>query len=145
MQSKKQDPLSSRALLERIRLDATQAANLLLDDDPLDSPLEALAQALTERYQALKRRHCFQPGDLVCWKPGLRNRLFPRADRPAVVLEVLAVPVLDSETETGSTYCREPLDLVLGVFLDEGEHRGDFLSWHFDSRRFQPWTQGDRS
>lgn len=53
--------------------------------------------------------------------------------------------LLDSDTETGSTYYREPLDLVLGLFLDEGEHRGDFLSWHFDGRRFEPWMQGGRA
>jgi hypothetical protein len=69
MKSRKQDPLSSRALLERIGLGDPQAAGLLLDDDPLD--------------------------------------------------------------------------LVLGLFLDEGEHRGDFLSGHFDGRRFQPWLEGE--
>lgn len=143
MSPKKNDPLSSRALLQRIGLDDDGAANLLLEDDPLESPLQSLAQALTQRYESLNTRHAFVPGDLVCWKPGMRNRRFPRDGRPAVVLEVLATPVPDSDTESGSTYFREPLDLVLGLFLDEGEHRGDFLSWHFDSRRFQPWTEGE--
>ena len=141
----KQDPLSSRALLERIGLGDPQAGGLLLDDDPLDSPLDALAQALLERYQSLNTCHAFKPGDFVTWKPGLRNRRYPRNGRPAVVLEVLATPLLDSDTESGSTYYREPLDLVLGLFLDEGEHRGDFLSWHFDGRRFQPWLEGEQA
>jgi len=145
VEPRKKDPLSSRALLDRIGLGDPQTAPLLLDDDPLDSPLDTLAQALVERYQSLEARHTFRPGDLVTWKPGLRNRRYPRDGKPAVVLEVLAAPLLDSDTETGSTYYREPLDLVLGLFLNEGEHRGDFLSWHFDGRRFQPWSQGGRA
>ena len=145
MKPHKPDPLSSRSLLQRIGLGEGDSANLLFDEDPLDSPLQSLAQALTQRYQALNTRHRFKPGDLVCWKPGMRNRRYPRDGRPAVVLEVLAEPLFDSDTETGSTYYREPLDLVLGTFLDEGEHRGDFLSWHFDGRRFQPWSEGEQA
>ena len=143
MKPHKNDPFSSRALLAQIGLGETQGVNLLLDDDPLDSPLESLAHALLQRYEALNTPHTFKPGDLVCWKSGMRNRRFPREGNPAVVLEVLATPHLDSETETGSTYYREPLDLVLGLFLEEGEHRGDFLCWHFDSRRFTPWALGE--
>lgn len=143
MSHKKTDPLSSRSLLQRIGLNELEASELLLDDDPLDSPLQALAQALIQRYETLNTRHAFAPGDLVCWKPGMRNRRWPREGRPAVVLEVLPTPVTDSESETGSCYFREPLDLVLSLFMDEGEHRGDFLSWHFDSRRFQFWRDGE--
>ena len=141
----KPDPLSSRALLQRIGLGEGSAANLLFDDEPLESPLRSLASALTERYQLLNQRHVFKPGDLVCWKPGMRNRRFPHPGKPAVVLEVLATPILDSDTEAGSTYYREPLDLVLGLFPDEGGHRSDFLSWHFDGRRFQPWSEGEQA
>ena len=144
MDEKKRNPLSSRSLLERIGLNENGTGNLLFEDDPLESPVEAFAQALRARYESLSQRHAFKPGDLVFWKPGLRNRRYPRNDKPAIVLEVLERPVTDDETETASTYFREPLDLVLGVFLDEGEHRGDFLSWHFDSRRFQPWKQGEQ-
>jgi hypothetical protein len=35
----------------------------------------------------------------------------------------------------------EPLDLVLGLFIDSGPARGELLTWHFDSRRFQSWTR----
>lgn len=143
MKPSKPDPMSSRALLQSIGLGEGSSANLLFDDDPLDSPMQSLALALTERYQALTGRYVFKPGDLVCWKPGLRNRRFPCGGRPAVVLEVLTTPVLDTDADSGSTYYREPLDLVLGLFLDEGEHRGNFLSWYFDGRRFQPWSEGE--
>lgn len=140
MNAKKSDQLSSRTLLERIGLSDEQSINFLLDEDTLESPIDALLQALTDRYTALQQHNDFKPGDLVGWKPGLRNRRFPQQDKPAIVLEIISNPVFDSDAEAGSTYFREPLDVVLGVFLDEGEHRGDFLRWHFDSRRFRPWA-----
>lgn len=142
MSTNKPDPLSSRSLLARIGLDDEHAMNFLLDEEFGEAPMEALLQALTDRYNALQQSHDFKPGDLVGWKPGLRNRRFPRQDRPAVVLEVLASPIFDNEADAGSTYFREPLDIVLGVFLDEGEHRGDFMRWYFDSRRLRPWGRG---
>lgn len=144
MADRKSNPLSSRALLERIGLHDQGMANLLLEDDTLDSPLDALAQALQARYDSLNTRHLFKAGDLVFWKDGLRNRRYPRNGKPAIVLEVLQRPVIDDEEDSGSTYVRELLDIVLGSFIDEGEHRGDFLSWHFDSRRFEPWQQGEQ-
>lgn len=143
MTPKRTDPLSSRELLQRIGLDNGAAPNLLLGEDDFDSPIDTLAQALQERWQSFHTAHTFKPGDLVSWKPGLRNRRFPRYGAPAIVLEVLDEPVRDNEKDSGNTYFREPLGIVLGLFLHDGEHRGDFLSWHFDARRFQPWQQGD--
>lgn len=130
--------LSSRQLLNRIGLgeDAPQ----LLDDEEYDAFAGDLAPVLRERYQALTRRHTFAPGDLVTWKAGMANRNHPKPGRPAIVVEVLAQPVYDSELNSGSTYYREPLDVVLGVIWEEGEPRGEFVTFHFNSQRFEPYT-----
>jgi hypothetical protein len=140
--NRKDRTLSSRELLERIGL-GEEPQQDLLQDEPLDSLLEDLqgdlGTVLDERYAGLMRRHPFKPGDRVTWKPGLQNRRVPLAGQPAVVVSVLDEPVLDNEQESGSTYFREPLDLVLGVIWDKAPHRGDFVLFHFDSRRFQPW------
>ena len=144
MRDKNPGPLSSRDVLQRIGLDDDGHRNLILDDDDLlDSPLEGLATALKQRFESLNTPHRFKPGDIVRWKPGFQNRRFPRIDKIAIVLEVLPEPVFDTEKDSGCTYYREPLDIVLGLFLDSGPHRGDFLNWHFDSRRFELWTEGD--
>lgn len=144
MRDKKPGSLSSRDVLQRIGLDDDSHLNLLLDDeDLLGSPLDGLAAALKQRFEHLNTPHRFKPGDLVRWKQGFQNRLFPRPDKIAIVLEVLPEPIFDSEKDSSCTYFREPLDIVLGLFLDSGPHRGDFLSWHFDSRRFELWTEGD--
>ena len=142
MTAKKTPPLSSRALLAKLGIDEAAPELLLFDDEPLGSPLDNLAAALRERFEGLTHSHSLRPGDVVSWKPGLRNRRWPSYGKPAIVVETFATPVYDGETNSGSPYFREPLDVALGVFVEDGEHRGDFLVWHVDSRRLQPFTDG---
>lgn len=93
---------------------------------------------LTASGKALLQTHRFMPGSLVRWKSGLRNRTRPEYDEPAVVVEVLDRPVLDKETDSGSPYFQEPLDLLLGIIDEEG----DFVIFHYDRRRFEPFPAG---
>lgn len=141
--ARKDRPLSSRELLSRIGL-SEDAPNDLIQNESLDDLLHGLegdlGGVLRERYARLNQSHRFKPGDLVTWKPGLMNRRVPLRGQPAVVVSVLAEPILDTETESGSTYFREPHDLVLGVIWDKEPGRGDFVLFHFDSRRFEPWV-----
>lgn len=131
--------LSSRDLLERIGCNSLDAGSsgyaefsAEIEDD--------LSATLRRRYEALMRPTRFEPGMVVRWKPGLRNRRWPHDDQPAIVIEVLSEPILDHSEDPGSPYYREPLDLVLGHFIDRGEARGDFLTFYVDGRRFQPWS-----
>jgi hypothetical protein len=132
--------LSSRELLARIGL-SDESSTDLLDDEPFEDLRGDLGAALRERYQSLMQRHPFAPGDLVTWKPGLKNKRTPRYDQPVVVIEVLETPVLDREDEAGSTYFREPLNLVLGLIWDSNPGRGELVTFHYDGRRFQPWSE----
>ena len=138
--SRKNQDLSSRELLARIGL-SEEHPQELLDDEPLEDLQGALGGALRERYQLLMRPQRFAPGDLVTWKPGLKNHRIPRYGHPAVVVEILETPVFDSDRDAGSPYFREPCDVVLGLLLDDGPARGELFTWHFDSRRFQPWQE----
>ena len=140
MSRKKNQDLSSHELLARIGLSEVRPLDLL-DDEPLEDLRGDLGAVLRERYQSLVARHHFIPGQLVAWKPGLKNKRIPHYGQPAVVIEVLETPVLDCEGEAGSTYFREPLDLVLGLLWDEGPARGEFVTFHYDSRRFQAVTE----
>lgn len=135
----KDQSMSSRELLARIGL-SDDSSHDLLDDEPLDNLTGDVGPALRTRCRSFQERHVFAPGDLVTWKPGLKNRCVPRYGHPAVVVGVLDQPVIDDQQESGSTYFHEPLDLVLGLFWESGPARGEFLTWHFDSRRLQPWT-----
>lgn len=135
-QDKKQ--LSSKQLLEKIGCNALADSNLGLldDDDGLDGDLTA---SLRERYHQLKIvKHTLRPGMVATWKPGLKNRRWPAYGKPLIVVSVLDSPVYDTD-ESGSTYFREPLDMIVGLFLDSGEHRGEFCTFHASSERYQPW------
>ncbi len=135
--SRKNRDLSSHELLARIGL-SDETPGRLLDDEPLDDLRGDLGAALRERYRRLLQPHRVSPGELVTWKPGLKNKRYPRYGHPAVVIEVLETPLLDREDDAGSTDFREPLDLVLGLIWDDGPSRGELVTFHYDSRRFQP-------
>ena len=102
-------PLSSRELLSRIGL-SEDAPHDLIQHESLDDLLQDLhgnvGGVLRERLRRLQQPHRFQVGDLVTWKPGLKNRRVPLTGQPAVVVALLDEPLLDSEQESGSTYYR---------------------------------------
>jgi hypothetical protein len=90
---------------------------------------------LKELYEAFERAHSFQPGQIVRWKKGLKNRKRPDYDEPVVVISTWNDPLYDQTQESGSTYFREPLTIILGMIDNDGE----LISFHFDSRRFEPY------
>jgi hypothetical protein len=94
--------------------------------------------ALRETCNAFHARETFKPGDVVRWKERLRNRSMPPYDIPAVVVEILPEPILDTESSSGTTSFREPLDIVIALYVDSdsGEDEGVGI-YHFDSRRFE--------
>lgn len=125
--------LDKETFAQFMRLMRTEAG----DDSQLHEDhdmLEHKAAKARRMYERFMRRHVFQPGQLVRWKPELKNRKFPAYGECGVVVSVLPEPVMDAGNDSGSQYFREPLDIVLG-FVD-GE--GDFITYHFDSRRFAP-------
>jgi hypothetical protein len=97
---------------------------------------EADGQKLQTAYDGFFQTHTFQPRQLVKWKSGLKNKMLPKEGQPAIVLEVLEETLDQVERDPGSPYFREPLDIVLGV-IDED---GDFMTFHFDKRRFEPYS-----
>lgn len=144
MARKEKRELSSKEVLAKIGLTNGMSDGLpnelsdLLNED-FDDLKGDLPGILRERYRALKlERHTLRAGMVVGWKAGLKNRRWPSYDRPCIVLEMLEQPVHDSD-ESGSTYFREPLDMIVGLTIEDGEHRGDFLTFHANSERYRPW------
>ena len=92
-------------------------------------------EKLQEMYKSLTAAEPqFTPGQVVKWKPGLRNK---KATGPFVVVETLDPPRMNTEDQSGSPYFCEPLDVVLGHVDSDG----DFMLYHYDSRRMQPITE----
>ncbi len=92
---------------------------------------------LTHLYNSIKKSYRFKQGDLVRWKNGLKNRKLPKENQPAIVVEALKEPLENTETESGSTYFKEPLDLVLGFIAPDGV----FITFYYDKRRFEPYKK----
>jgi hypothetical protein len=90
---------------------------------------------LQESYDSFLQNHDFKKGELVKWKRGLKNRKFPEENQPAIVTELLDEPIINSESNSGTPYFREPLNIALGII----DRDGDFLIFHYDKRRFEPY------
>ena len=89
-------------------------------------------EMLKEAFQIFSEENTFKPGDLVEWKPGMKNR---RTSGPFIVAKVLDEPVFGNDEHESSGYplFREPLDIVCGTIAIDGE----FLYYHYDSRRLR--------
>lgn len=87
-------------------------------------------QALKQAFETLNQKNTFKPGDIVEWKPGMKHK---RSDGPFIVVEVLGEPIVGAVGDPGLAYFREPLDLIVGTFIN-----GDFVTFYYDSRRMQP-------
>ena len=85
--------------------------------------------------QALQSKNDFKVGQLVKWKPGLRNKKRPNYGEPAIVVGLLETPVMDTSSTSGSAYFREPLDMQLGLL----DREGDLAVYYADRRRFEPY------
>lgn len=97
------------------------------DSDPLEYlKLEKLHAALLEKFD-------FKVGDLVEWKPGLRNKSTAYR-KPLIITKVYKEPIIESEKDSGSAYFNLSIDLVCAEIV-----KGDFIEYHYDSRRFQPY------
>lgn len=94
-------------------------------------------QLLQNCKTSLMNKSNFNVGDIVKWKPNFRNRELPEYDEPLIILEILETPILDKEEGPSSTYFNEPLDMIVGMIAEEGE----FITFYYDSRRFEHFNQ----
>ena len=143
MSTKKNSLKTDSNILNQLGLGADDVFSLEGEEDLWSSKhsSDELMAALKSNFTRMQTREAFRPGDLVTWKTGMKNRLQPKTGKPAVVMQMLDSPVRDTERDAGSAYFNETLDMVLGIILEEGKNKGDFLEWHFDSRRFQHWKK----
>ena len=114
-----------------------QLAELFGNDEPeerrpLDIDIEVeLLQAARRDYNV---HHKFEPGMIVRQKKGCSIYNHVSSNKIAIVMQVLAVSILDPREETGSPFYRQYVDMVIGERSDDG----DLLFYHVDSRRFEP-------
>ena len=106
----------------------------LAEGPETDDPARVRNRMLKELAGRLDERHVFVKGQLVVWKPGLKNKAKPGYGEPAIITGVYPSPIYDqSEGSAGSPYFQEPLTLVIGVYYDD-----DLAEFRVDGRRFEP-------
>lgn len=108
---------------------------------PIPKPMGGAAETarlLKENHASYREHHIFAEGDLVVWKPGMKNRSTPEYGEPAIVHEI--INEVGTKNESGSPYFREPLTLMCGVRKvdDDGEN---YVVFHFDGNRMMPYTE----
>lgn len=87
----------------------------------------------------MRHVHLFKKGQLVQWKEGLKNRKTPAYGEPIIVVDVLKEPVYDCDSKnSASPFFYEPLTLIAGELAPNG----DFVCFHYDGRRFEPYLEG---
>ncbi|MFH1115182.1 MAG: hypothetical protein V1792_14830 [Pseudomonadota bacterium] len=123
------------SLLERTGADLTRLFSEE-EDEKEDLYDETYLRKLESAFASFSSAHGFKVGQIVKWKENMKNKKLPGKNQPAIVIEVMKEPLFDRDDTAGSTYFREPLDIILGVFAKEGE----FITFHYDSRRFEPYS-----
>lgn len=116
-------------------------ASLMSDDagKPASDRVANTPEQLRAAYAVFSERYVFKPGDLVMWKEGQQNRRTPAYGEPVIVVEFLETPVISADHGSGTQVYREPLDLICGEIIKDGQ----FACFHYDSRRFQPYRDDD--
>jgi hypothetical protein len=96
-----------------------------------------LAARLQECASRFSEVNTFKPGQLVQWKRAMKNRRNPPYGAPVIVVSVLVDQTFEREIKggAGSTYFREPLTVLAGMV----DKNGDFVCFHYDGRRFEPY------
>lgn len=105
----------------------------LMENDASNLTVKEKLQLLKQCKNLISTKQSFKVGDIVEWKPNLKNRAMPEYDDPMIILEILETPIFDTEDGPSSTYFNEPLDIVAGIIAEDEE----FVTFYFDSRRFQ--------
>lgn len=124
--------MAEKELTKLLELLAESASAEWTDESKQKDRSNELRKLLT----VFQKHYDFKPGDIVRWKPSMKNRKRPAYGEPAVVVNVLSDPIHESKEDAGSPYYHEPLTLVLGVIDSDG----DLLLFHYDSRRFEPFV-----
>ena len=104
------------------------------EEEPNNYGEEYIAQ-LKSVCKSFIKKESLEVGQIVKWKEHLKNRKLPHKNQPAIVIAILDQPVISTDDESGSPYFLETLDIILGIIVGNGT----FLTFYYDSRRFEPY------
>lgn len=114
-----------RGLLAAINRDACER------ERPKIAP-EVLALDLQNKLKELHAPTDLKIGDIVRWKPGLKNTRFPEYGEPMIISDLAPPP-----TEIRGSGLPVFRDAVAVLFFDP---RGEAEEYYMDPRRLEVWT-----
>ena len=117
-----------------------------LDDPPSKLTPDVEAIRLADSLAAFNERHMFYPGLIVRQKPQAAIYTGFGDNAMAIVVEMLAEPIIGNQDKEGTPHYRERYDMLVGSIESsaDGDHNC-FCVYHVDSRRFEPWTEGPKT
>jgi len=121
-------------ILDRIR-EAKSSASSAAEREKL-----ATAERLVTLERSYEEVNRFKVGDLVTWKPGMRNRRIPKYDEIAIVSAVIEGGRVGPEKSSGSPYFREP-ETIKVALVDDSD--GEFVEFCMDKQRFRHVAEED--
>ena len=94
----------------------------------------AVTKDLLDKASIYKKQNDFKVGQLVKWKPGMKNRSEPKEHHFGVITKIHDPPIINSfdYVDCGSAQWGEKLTISIGIFID-----GIFLEFAFDGSRFE--------
>lgn len=111
----------------------------IVGDENEDNGSTGTKDELLTAFAVLDKKHELKPGDLVCWKPGMKNKKIPAYGAPMVVIANHSPALRNNEDNGGTPYFNEPLDISCGVIRDREETGRNILEFYYDSRRLEPY------
>ncbi len=101
----------------------------------IDIDIDEYIKKLEDNYTMYNQDNSqdIEPGVLVSWKKGLKNKTKPEYNEPAIVMEVLDTAIIDNDEASDSAYFQEKLNLKIGL-LDSDN---DLQIFHADKNRFK--------
>ena len=104
------------------------------EQQPAEKRLRPGGERLRRIAALYREEYIFKPGDLVMWKPGLKDCRVPEYGEPVVVLEVAPGNISSCDDSHNRKY-REPCDVRVGVYPDGST----FVGFWMDGKRLQPY------
>lgn len=92
---------------------------------------------LSRSYEQMEEFHV---GDLVKWKPGMRNTRQPQYTQVAIVSAVFECPQYFTDKSAGSSLFREPTTMKI-AFVDNNDD--EFVEYSVDGHRFTKADEDD--
>lgn len=112
------------ANMGRLLTGRKKSADIRMSVDPGDQAITKATRELgldliNEDPSAIR----FKPKEIVVWKWGMKNKSVPFTGQSALIMRVRDEPMIDETQQPSSTYHKEPLDVLLGVYTHEGIFR----------------------